>query len=127
MLVAPLVAVQSKQLQGVIQFINNRAGGAFSSVCFDGVRELCHTDTLSVTLSQRMKPPQMARTKYDALVSDAVLSAPELELATRSARKKDLDIEDVLIHQFQVKPAAIGQALSKFFMLPYKPYQAERV
>jgi len=125
MLVAPLVTVQSNELLGVVQFINNRAGGPFSGVCADGVKELC--ETLSVAFSQRLKPPQMVRTKYDGLVYEAVLSAPELELATRSARKKELDIEEVLVNEFQVPLAAIGQTLSKFFMVPYEQFKNERV
>jgi type II secretory ATPase GspE/PulE/Tfp pilus assembly ATPase PilB-like protein len=125
MLVAPLVAVQSGELLGVIQFINNRAGGPFSSICAEGVKELC--DTLSVAFSQRLKPPQMVRTKYDYLITDAVLSAPEMELAARSARKKELDFEDVLVNEFQVKREAIGEALARFFMVPYEPFKSERV
>ncbi|MES2125864.1 MAG: GspE/PulE family protein [Pseudomonadota bacterium] len=124
MLVAPLVTVQSNELLGVVQFINNRASGPFSPICADGVKELC--ETLSVAFSQRLKPPQMVRTKYDALVSDAVLSGPELELATRSARKKELDVEEVLLKEFQVKLPAIGASLSKFFMVPYEPFKADR-
>ena len=69
----------------------------------------------------------MVRTKYDGLVYEAVLSAPELELATRSARKKELDIEDVLVNDFQVPLAAIGHTLSKFFMVPYEQFKTDRI
>jgi type II secretory ATPase GspE/PulE/Tfp pilus assembly ATPase PilB-like protein len=125
MLVAPLVTVQSKELLGVVQFINNREGGPFSAICADGVKELC--DTLSVAFSQRLKPPQMVRTKYDGLVTQAVLSAPELELATRSARKKEVDIEDVLVDEFQVKLPAIGLSLEKYFEVPYEHFRGDRI
>ncbi|GJI92960.1 hypothetical protein RugamoR1_61230 [Rugamonas sp. R1(2021)] len=125
MLVAPLISVQSRELLGVVQFINNRERGPFSAIAEDGVKELC--ETLSVAFSQRMKPPQMVRTKYDGLVTEAVLSAQELELATRSARKKDIDIEDVLIDEFEVKPAAIGASLEKFFGVPYEHVKPDRI
>ena len=125
MLVAPLVTVQSNELLGVIQFINNRAGGPFSAICVDGVRELC--ETLSVALSQRLKPPQLVRTKYDGLVTEGVLSQGELELAQRAARKKELDIEEVLVKEFQVKPGAIGDSLARFFDVPYEAFKADRV
>jgi type II secretory ATPase GspE/PulE/Tfp pilus assembly ATPase PilB-like protein len=125
MLVAPLLAVQSGELLGVVQFINTRGGGPFSAICAEGVQQLC--ETLSVALSQRLRAPKELRTKYDALVSEAVLSAPELALATCSARKNERDIEQVLTDEFQVRPAAIGQALSKFFGVPYEPFRPERV
>ena len=125
MLVAPLVTVQSNELLGVVQFINNRAGGPFSTICEDGVKQLC--ETLSVAFSQRLKPPQMVRSKYDNLVTDALLSAQELELATRSARTQDIDIEDVLLVEFHVKLPAIGQSLAKFFSVPYEPFKPDRI
>ena len=36
------------------------------------------------------------RSKYEALVANAVLSSDELELAQRSARRKNLDLETQL-------------------------------
>jgi type II secretory ATPase GspE/PulE/Tfp pilus assembly ATPase PilB-like protein len=125
MLVAPLIAVQSRELLGVVQFINNRDRAPFSAIAEAGVKELC--ETLSVAFSQRMKPPQMVRTKYDGLVTEAVLSAPELELATRSARKQDIDIEDVLIDEFEIKLPVIGVALEKFFGVPYEHFRPDRL
>jgi type II secretory ATPase GspE/PulE/Tfp pilus assembly ATPase PilB-like protein len=125
MLVAPLIAVQSRELLGVVQFINNRDRIPFSAIAEAGVKELC--ETLSVAFSQRMKPPQMVRTKYDGLVTAAVLSAQELELATRSARKQDIDIEDVLIDEFEIKPALLGAALEKFFGVPYEHFRPDRL
>jgi type II secretory ATPase GspE/PulE/Tfp pilus assembly ATPase PilB-like protein len=125
MLVAPLLSVGTGELLGVVQFINNRAGAPFSGIAIDGVKELC--ETLSVAFSQRMNPPQMIRSKYSGLVSDAVLSSMELEQATRSARKQELDIEEVLIKEYQVKPGAIGAALSRFFGVSYEPFKLDRI
>jgi type II secretory ATPase GspE/PulE/Tfp pilus assembly ATPase PilB-like protein len=125
MLVAPLIAVQSRELLGVVQFINNRDRAPFSAIAEAGVKELC--ETLSVAFSQRLRPPQMVRTKYDGLVTDAVLSAQELELATRSARKQDIDIEDVLIDEFEIKLPVIGMALEKFFGVPYVHFRPDRL
>ncbi|MCR4303177.1 MAG: ATPase, T2SS/T4P/T4SS family, partial [Gallionella sp.] len=54
-------------------------------------------------------------------------SAAEFELATRTARRKGIDIEEVLIDEFQVSTAALGKALSTFFGVPYEPYRADRI
>ncbi|MGZ3184292.1 MAG: GspE/PulE family protein [Telluria sp.] len=124
MLVAPLVAQPSGELLGVVQFINHLGGGPFPAVAVEGLKQLC--ETLSVALNQRMKP-QRVRTKYEALVLEAVLSAAELEQATRAARDRDADIEAVLVADYHVKPASIGQSLSKFFMVPYEPFRPDRV
>jgi len=124
MLVAPIVDNQSQELIGVIQIINNKAGVPFGALAEDGVAELAQT--LAIAFRQRQKP-SLVKTKYDYLISDAVLSAGEFELASRQARKKAIDVEQVLTEEFQVKIPAIGAALSKFFGVPYEPFKSDRV
>jgi type II secretory ATPase GspE/PulE/Tfp pilus assembly ATPase PilB-like protein len=124
MLVAPVVEAGTLELIGVVQIINNKAGIPFSQLTEEGVQELCQT--LAIAFKQRQKP-QILKTKYDFLVSDAVISSAEFELAARSARKKAIDIEQVLIEEFQVKLPAIGAALSKFFGVPYEPLKTDRI
>ena len=86
--------------------------------------QLC--ETLAIAFRQR-QGPMAVRTKYDALVTNAVISAEELELAQRSARRKNLDIETVLIDEFQVKTPALGDALATYFGVPYEPAKADRI
>ncbi len=124
MLVTPIVEAGSNDLIGVIQIINNKAGVPFSGLAEEGVGEL--SQTLAIAFRQRQRP-QVAKTKYDYLIADAVLSAGEFELAARQARKKAIDVEQVLIDEFQVKIPAIGAALSKFFGVPYEPFRPDRV
>ena len=123
-LVAPIVEQGTSELIGVIQIINNKAGVPFGGLAEEGVSELAQT--LAIAFKQRQKP-QLAKTKYDYLIADAVLSAGEFDLAARQARKKSIDIEQVLTEEFQVKIPAIGAALSKFFGVPYEPFKSDRI
>ena len=137
-LVAPILGEREDgskpaELIGVLQLINCKSGLPFTSVEVEGVRELCQTLAIAMRNrnkadgeSQRTLGPVVMRTKYDFLVADAVLSAEEFRLATNSARRKSLDIETVLINEFQVKRAAIGAALAKFFGVPYEAYRPDR-
>lgn len=125
MLVGPIVDAQTDELLGVVQIINNKAGVPFASVAEDGIKGLC--ETLAIAFSQRNKPAQTIKTKYDHLVLDAVVSAQEMDLATRSARRKNIDVEEALITEFQVKVPAIGAALAKFFGVPYEPFKPDRI
>lgn len=125
MLVAPLTSAQTNELLGVVQLINNRLGGPFDSVAEEGLRELCAT--LAIAFNQRLKSVPRVRSKYEFLIADAVLSAPEFELATRSARRQNVDIEDVLVNEFQIKRSAVGESLAKFFGVPYTPYKPDRI
>ena len=123
-LVAPVLEAGTSELIGVVQIINNKAGIPFTPLAEEGAQELCQT--LAIAFRQRQKP-QILKTKYDFLVSDAVISAAEFELAARSARKKAVDVEQVLAEEFQVKLPAIGAALSKFFGVPYEPLKTDRI
>ncbi|MBI1906288.1 MAG: GspE/PulE family protein [Rhodocyclales bacterium] len=122
MLVAPAIDAFG-DLQGVLQLINHLPGGPFPTIAEEGAQLMAQT--LAVALAQRQPKVQGIRTRYDHLVSDAVISTDELELAVRAARRKDKDIETVLIEDFQVSLAAIGAALSSFFNLPYVPFSKD--
>ncbi|MEQ1916547.1 MAG: GspE/PulE family protein [Gallionella sp.] len=123
MLIVPILE-QDNSLVGVIQVINNKAGLPFSSVVEEGLQELAQS--MAVALRQRQKTSAV-KTKYDYLVSDAVLSAAEFELATRTARRKGVDVEEVLIDEFQVGVPILGKALSSFFGVEYEPFKADRI
>ncbi|GAB4122015.1 MAG: ATPase, T2SS/T4P/T4SS family [Sideroxydans sp.] len=124
MLVAPIVDEEGA-LVGVMQVINNKAGLPFPAMVEEGVKELA--ETLAVALRQRLQQSGAIKTKYDYLVADAVMSAAEFDLATRTARRKGIDIENVLLDEFNIKVDALGAALSKFFNVPYEPFLADRV
>ena len=125
MLVAPVFDGVSKELMGVIQIINSKGGQPFAPMIEEGVTHFA--ETLAIAFRQRSKGQPLMRGKYDALVTNAVISAEELELATRSARRKNLEIETVLLDEFQVKANALGEALGAFYGVPYEPYNTERV
>jgi type II secretory ATPase GspE/PulE/Tfp pilus assembly ATPase PilB-like protein len=125
MLVAPMLAGTSKELVGVVQFINSRDDKPFSKVAAEGVRELC--DTLAIAFTQRKKGGPVLRSKYDGLVEEAVLSAADLETATRDARTNGVELEDMLTTEYRVKLPAIGASLAKYFGQPYEPFKPDRV
>ncbi len=125
MLVAPVLEAKSKDLIGVVQIINNKAGQPFPPVMEEGVVSL--TETLAIAFRQRQGPMMQVRSKYDGLVTNAVISGEELELAQRSARRKNLDVEIVLTDEFQVKVPALGDALGGYFGVPYEPFKQDRI
>lgn len=121
MLAAPLLGAGNGELLGVVQLINNRAGVPFPVELEDGVRELCKT--LAIALAQRLKNAGIAGSKFGSLAADGLISQAELALATRAARRKSMELEDVLIDEFQVRLPDIGDALARFYGLPYEPFR----
>ncbi|MDQ3261008.1 MAG: GspE/PulE family protein, partial [Pseudomonadota bacterium] len=125
MLLAPVLSSDDRpQLLGVLQLINTTTGMPFADADLARITELAKV--LAIAFRPRQVSQQIG-TKYDFLVTDNVISAGELDLAVRSARRKNDDIEEVLIEEFQIKSSIIGQALAKFFQVKYEPYRSDRV
>lgn len=124
MLAFPIVNGDN-DLMGVVQIINTLYGLPFKPMAEEGAPELANT--LSIALNQRQASTGIVKTKFGGLVTEGHLSNDELELAQRSARKKGKDLEEVLMSEFQIKPAAIGSSLSTFFNVPYEPFKIDRV
>ena len=126
MLIAPILGGETgSELMGVIQLINNLAGQPFSSLHDEGVVEL--SKTLAIAFRVRQQMPGSVQSKFEYLVVDNVIAAGELELATKAARRKNKNVEDVLVEEFQVKPETIGVALAKFFGVDYEPFKQDRI
>ncbi len=123
-LAAPILNARSGELLGVVQLLNNRSDGAFTEFTEVRLEELC--ETMAIAYRQRTKALAPVRSKYDGLIASGIISGPELELAIRSSQRKQIDLEDVLIDEFQVPVRAIGEALSKTFNFPYEGYKAGR-
>ena len=126
MMVASILGGDSgNDLLGVIQVINHLPGIPFPQLAEEGMNELAKT--LAIAFRVRQQIPGQVKSKFDHLVVDNVISEGELELATRTARRKNKNVEDILIDEFQVKPAAIGAALAKFFGVEYEPFKTDRI
>ncbi len=124
MLVAPIPDAGNNEPVGVVQIINCGTGKPFSQMAVDGVSELCQI--LTIAFKQHQKPQQLSRSRYDNLVTEGDISAEKLDLATRSARRKEQDLETVLIDELHIKPASLGKSLALFFGVEYEPFKADR-
>ncbi len=126
MMVAPIVGGEGGgELLGVIQVINHLPGTPFTGLAEEGLVEL--SKTLAIAFRVRQQIPGQIKSKFEYLIIDNVISEGELELATRTARRKNKNVEDILIDEFQVKPPALGAALAKYFGVPYEPFKPERI
>jgi type II secretory ATPase GspE/PulE/Tfp pilus assembly ATPase PilB-like protein len=129
MMVAPILGVDASggvgELAGVIQVINHLPGTPFPPLAEEGLGEL--SKTLAIAFNVRQQMPAQIKSKFEFLVVDNIISSGELELATRTARRKNKNVEDILIDEFQVKPPALGAALAKYFGVEYEPFKADRI
>jgi type II secretory ATPase GspE/PulE/Tfp pilus assembly ATPase PilB-like protein len=127
MLVAPIL--DGNILHGVLQVINSKSDEPFGELEVDGVAELCRT--LATAIRQRVKKAEDSTrkkaTKFDGLVADGVLTEGELNQCISDARSEGKPVEHLLMANFKIRPAQIGPSLSKFFGVPYEPFNAGRI
>ena len=127
MLVAPVM--DGDTLYGVLQVINNRSDQPFGKLEEDGARQLCKT--LGIAIRQRMQRAEDGQrrkaTKYDGLVTEGVLSQDELQQCIQQAREEGKSVEHMLMANYHLRPAQIGQSLAKFFGVGYEPFNSGRI
>ena len=115
----PIVA-DGKYLMGVIQLVNKKSGGRFTQKDEDAVAELAKT--LGIAFFNRLKVSRRIPTKFDYLVAHNRITQADLEQAIREAQQGQLDVETVLLEQYQVPRADIGKSLSQFYRCPFLEY-----
>jgi type II secretory ATPase GspE/PulE/Tfp pilus assembly ATPase PilB-like protein len=125
MLVTPILEAGGGELLGVVQVINTRDGQPFGPLAEEAAASLC--ETLAIALRQRQRPATTLRGKYDALVVNSIIAAEEMEIATRTARRKGIDLEEVLLEEYHIKPQAVGECLATFFGVPYEGLRLDRI
>jgi type II secretory ATPase GspE/PulE/Tfp pilus assembly ATPase PilB-like protein len=125
MLAAPILNAETQELMGVVQVINSNDNQPFPAEIADEVADICRT--LAIAFRHRQRPAHLLKSKYDYLILDAIISTSDYELATRSAREKGRDLEDILHDEFQIGLPVIGRALAAFFDVKYEPFKADRI
>jgi type II secretory ATPase GspE/PulE/Tfp pilus assembly ATPase PilB-like protein/ribonuclease HII len=127
MLVMPIL--DGTTLHGVLQVINNKSDQPFGDLEVEGASQLCKT--LATAIRQRMQKTEEGNrrkaTKYDGLLSAGVMTADELQAAVLKAREEAKPVEHVLMADYQIRPAQIGPSLSRFFGVPYEPFNPSRI
>ena len=127
MLVVPIL--DGTTLHGVLQVINNKSDQPFGELEIEGASQLCRT--LATAIRQRMQKAEETQrrksTKYDGLIADGVLTSDELQQCVQKAREDGQSVELTLIANFRILPAQIGASLSKFFAVPYEPFNPGRI
>ncbi|WP_417067899.1 GspE/PulE family protein [Niveibacterium terrae] len=124
-LTAPIVGGADERLLGVIQLLNTRDGADFSVIDEEGMMGL--TQTLGLAFMQRLQTERPLRNKYDDLVRSGALNPEQLEEAVKHARDRDASVETVLLDEYHVSLEQIGASMSRFYAVPYEPFQKDRI
>ena len=118
---------------GVIQLLNKKRGARFTKDDETGASRIAKTlgiafnNQAQLSQSQELIQAQSRpKTKFDYLLAQARVSPQELSSAVAEARRRQTDVESILIEQYKVPKNEVGIALSQFYECPFVEYD-ERI
>jgi type II secretory ATPase GspE/PulE/Tfp pilus assembly ATPase PilB-like protein len=124
MLVVPILA-ERKYLMGVLLFLHKRGGGRFSPAEESFAQDI--VDTLGGALRSQIKLPQRRGTKFGYLLEKQLLMPRDLDQAIVEARRKNTDVETLLVEEYRVPKKAVGEALSRYYGCPFLEFDERTV
>jgi len=110
---------------GVVQLLNKKRGTRFTKEDETGVSRIAKTLGIAFNnqtqLSQSQELIQSARpkTKFDYLLAQHRITPQELSSAVAEARRRQTDVESILIEQYKVPKGELGVSLSQFYGCPF--------
>ena len=114
---------------GVIQLLNKKRGARFTKEDETGASRIAKTlgiafnNQSQLTQSQELIQSQAKpKAKFDYLVAQQRVTVEELSSAVAEARRRQTDVESILIEQYKVPKSEVGIALSQFYECPFVEY-----
>lgn len=105
--------VYRDNLLGVIQLMNKYGGADFDVQDERRIGEL--SETLGIALFNHYKTGKKVPLRYEELVRREIISAQEMERAMVIATQQETDVETILMENFLVGKAELGDALSAVY------------
>jgi type II secretory ATPase GspE/PulE/Tfp pilus assembly ATPase PilB-like protein/transcriptional regulator with GAF, ATPase, and Fis domain len=123
MLVCPLI--HKKRLMGVIQLVNKKGSEKFNTS--DQKNAQMISETLALAFFNQTKFVQQKPTKFSYLTNNGIITERELTEAIGKARRSQMDIEAILLHELKVSRKDLGKSLEQFYKVPYLSYDSSVV
>ena len=116
LLAAPILNAVSDEIIGVLQIINSKTGAPFTEIMRAGSIALCKSLAIAFLAREKLS----VKSKYGLLLERSAISATEMAQAKRSAARRKLDLDTVLLEEFNVQPSALRSTLEDYYGVPYQ-------
>lgn len=107
-----------RSMLGVIQLINKKTGGQFALDDENNLADIA--ETLGIAFNNQYRLSRKIPLKYDGLVKNGVITEKGLNKAMQSAKDQRIDLEKVLVTDFEIPKNELGNNLAKYFGVPYE-------
>jgi type II secretory ATPase GspE/PulE/Tfp pilus assembly ATPase PilB-like protein len=105
---------------GVIQLLNKHKGPKFTKDDEAGVARIAKTLGIAFNNQHQILQSQnRPKTKFDYLLAQNRVTQEELSSAIAESRRRQVDVESILIEQYKVPKADLAVSLSQFYRAPF--------
>ncbi len=105
---------------GIIQILNKKKGPKFTKDDETGVSRIAKTLGIAFNnQAQLLQSQTRPKTKFDYLLGQTRITQDELNSALAESRRRQVDVESILIEQYKVPKAELGISLSQFYRCPF--------
>ncbi|MGH7324337.1 MAG: GspE/PulE family protein [Candidatus Rokuibacteriota bacterium] len=108
--------VHDTRVVGVIQLLNKKRGPRFTKDDETSVSRIAKT--LGIAFNN-IQQAQKRGGKFDYLLAQQVITQDELNQAVAEARRRQSDVESILLERYKVPKGELGTALSQFYRVPF--------
>lgn len=111
-----------KYLMGAIELMNHRQNGRFTPEDENAVADLSKIIGIALYNQKKMATRTCRRTKFDYLLENHLLTQKELGKAVADARQRKEPTESILIREYKIPKAELGESLSRYYKVPFVAY-----
>ncbi len=121
-----------KKLFGVVQVLNNKDNRKFTHDDVENIKAITeaigrfiieHRPSSTKSKSSKANKPQPGSKEtdpYTILLQNGLLSKDDLSKAFKMAAKLDMDIENILIENFDISRVTLGKAIAQFYGIRFE-------
>jgi type II secretory ATPase GspE/PulE/Tfp pilus assembly ATPase PilB-like protein len=106
---------------GVIQLLNKKSGDRFTKEDEANVARIAKTLGIAFH-NQNQITATRRQTKFDYLLAQQRITQEEINAAIAEGRRRQVDIESILVEQYKVQKADLLTSLSQFYRVPAMEY-----
>jgi type II secretory ATPase GspE/PulE/Tfp pilus assembly ATPase PilB-like protein len=108
---------EGRRTVGVIQLLNKKTGDRFTKEDEASVARIAKTLAIAFH-NQNQLTANRRQTKFDYLLTQNRITQDEVNAATAEGRRRQVDVESILIEQYKVPKAEVLTSLSQFYKVP---------
>lgn len=108
-----------KYLMGAIELLNRSQGDRFTEEDENAVADLSKIIGIALYNQKKMATRTGRRTKFDYLLENHLLTQKELGKAVGDARQRKEATESILLREYKIPKAELGESLSRYFKVPF--------